>query len=81
MYYTYEVRNGLVNFKSRKNSKFVAKNLHNLSTRMDYCSELNTDNVWVISNIIAVEKIEVCICGKLNSPGVTMSGGVTRAGE
>ena len=48
---------------------------------MVYCSELNTDNVWVISNIIAVEKIEVRICGKLNGPGVTMSGGVTRAGE
>ena len=48
---------------------------------MAYCSELNTDNVWVISNIIAVEKIEVRICGKLNSPGVTLSGGVTRAGE
>ena len=48
---------------------------------MAYCSELYTDNVWVISNIIAVEKIEVRICGKLNSLGVTMSGGVTRAGE
>ena len=48
---------------------------------MAFCSELNTDNFWVISNIIAVEKIKVHICGKLNSPGVTMSGGVTRAGE
>ena len=67
--------------KAGKNSKFVAENLHNLSTRMAYCSKLNTDNVWVISNNITVEKIEVHICGKLNSPGVTMSGGVTRAGE
>ena len=48
---------------------------------MDYCSELNTDNVWVISNIIAVEKFEVHICGKLNSAGVAMSGGVTWVGE
>ena len=48
---------------------------------MDYCSELNTDNVWVIINIISVEEVEVRICGKLNSPSVTMSGGVTRAGE
>ena len=52
----------------------VAENLHNLSTQMVYCSELNTDNVWVISNIVAVEKIEVHIYGKFNSPGVTMSG-------
>ena len=59
----------------------VAENLHNLRTQMVYCSELNTDNVWVISNIITVEKIEVRICGKLNSPRVTLSGGVTRAGE
>ena len=48
---------------------------------MGYCSELHTDNVWVIINIIAVEEIEVRVCGKFNSPGVTMSGGVTRAGE
>ena len=48
---------------------------------MGYFSELDTDNVWVVSNITAVEKIEVRICGKFNSPGVTMSGGVTRAGE
>ena len=48
---------------------------------MSYCSESNTDNVWAIPNIIAVEEIEVRVCGKLNSPGVTMSGGVTRAGE
>ena len=48
---------------------------------MAYGSEFYTDNVWVISNIIAVEKVEVRICGKFNSPGVTMSGGVTRAGE
>ena len=48
---------------------------------MSYCSELNTDNVCVIPNIIAVEEVEVRICGKLNSPSVTMSGGVTRAGE
>ena len=67
--------------KTGKNSKFVAENLHNLSTKMSYCSELNTDNVWVVPNTIAVEKIELRICGKLNSPGVTMSGGVTRAGE
>ena len=48
---------------------------------MPYGSEFYTDNVWVISNIITVEKIEVRICGKFNNPGVTMSGGVTRAGE
>ena len=48
---------------------------------MIHCSESDTDNVWAISNIIAVEEIEVRICGKLNSPDVTMSGGVTRAGE
>ena len=48
---------------------------------MGYCSELHTDNVWVITNIIAVEEIEVRIYSKLNSPSVTMSGGVTRAGE
>ena len=48
---------------------------------MAYSSEFYTDSVWVIKNIIAVEKVEVRICGKLNSPGVTMSGGVTRAGE
>ena len=48
---------------------------------MSYCSELNTDNVWVVPNIISVEEVEVRICGKLNSPSVTMSGGVTRAGE
>ena len=48
---------------------------------MSYYSELNTDNVWVISNIIEVEEIEGRVCGKLNSHGVTMSGGVTRAGE
>ena len=48
---------------------------------MIYCSESDTDNVWAISNIIAVEEIEVRVCGKRNSPGVTMSGGVTRAGE
>ena len=67
--------------KAGKNSKFVAENLHNLSTQMSYCSELDTDNVWVIPNIISVEEVEVRICGKLNSPSVTMSGSVTRAGE
>ena len=48
---------------------------------MGYYSELHTDNVWVIISIIAVEEIEARICSKLNSPSVTMSGGVTRAGE
>ena len=81
MYYTYEVRMAQQISKAGKNSNFVAENLHNLSTRKGYLSELDTDNVWVVSNIIAVEKIKVRICGKLNSPGVTMSGGVTRAGE
>ena len=42
---------------------------------------MRTDNAWIILNIIVIEEFEVRVCGKLNSSGVTMSGGVTRAGE
>ena len=42
---------------------------------------MRIDNAWMRPNITVVEELEVRVCGKLNSSGVTMSGGVTRAGE